>query len=59
MPWSIIKTTKGYQLKKLTDGSINPKVFKTRQAAINMAKRWFAYDSYGRHKTKIVGNKIL
>ena len=56
MPWKVEQTSKGYQLRKLTDNSLNPKVFKTRQSAINMGKRWMQY----RKEIPVVrGNRVL
>jgi hypothetical protein len=58
MPWKIIKLAQDkYQLEKLEDGSRPNKIFKSRESAIAMGKRWMQY----RKETniRVVGNKIL
>jgi hypothetical protein len=58
MPWKIIKLEKDkYQLEKLEDGTRPNKIFKSRESAISMGKRWMQY----RKETniRVVGNKIL
>lgn len=58
MPWKIIKLAKDkFQLEKLEDGTRPNKIFKTRESAISMGKRWMEY----RKETniRVVGNKIL
>jgi|TARA_Y100000310_G_scaffold489_1_gene557 hypothetical protein len=55
MPFQVIKTNGSYKLKKLTDGSISKKTFKTKKSAINTAKVWLRY----RRETPVVkGNTI-
>ena len=44
MPWKIIKLAKDkFQLEKIEDGTRPNKIFKTRESAISMGKRWMEY----------------
>jgi len=57
MPFQVIKDGDKFKLKKIDGGKIINKSFNSKQAAINMAKRYMEY----RKETniRVVGNKIL
>ena len=57
MPFQVFKDGDKFKLKKIDGGKVINKTFNTKQAAVNMAKRYMQY----RHETdiKVVGNKIL
>jgi len=57
MPFQVIKDGDKFKLKKIDGGKIINKSFNSKEAAINMAKRYMEY----RKETniRVVGNKIL
>jgi hypothetical protein len=57
MPFLVIRDGDKFKLKKIDGGKIINKSFNSKQAAINMAKRYMEY----RKETniRVVGNKIL
>jgi hypothetical protein len=57
MPFQVIRDGDKFKLKKIDGGKIINKSFNSKQAAINMAKRYMEY----RKETniRVVGNKIL
>tara|TARA_Y100001963_G_scaffold156054_1_gene248702 strand:- start:695 stop:886 length:192 start_codon:yes stop_codon:yes gene_type:complete len=60
MPYQVVKikfnNTNYYKLKRINDGTLVNKKFKSKESAINMAKNWMRY----RKENPIVkGNKIL
>jgi hypothetical protein len=62
MPFQVFKTTHApygehYMLKKITDGKVVNKHFKTKEAAIGFAKNAIMFKE--KKKSKVVGNKIL
>ena len=62
MPFQVFKTTHApygehYMLKKIKDGKIVNKHFKTKEAAISFAKNAIMFRE--KKKSKVVGNKIL
>ena len=56
MPYEVKKDGDYYVLKKLKDGSIVNKRFKTKKIAIDTAKR---YMIFRKEKPIVKGNKIL
>ena len=62
MPFQVFKASHKpygdhYMLKKIKDGTIVKKHFKTREAAIGFAKNAIMFRE--KKKSKVVGNKIL
>jgi hypothetical protein len=62
MPFQVFKTSHKpygdhYMLKKITDGKVVNKHFKTRESAISFAKNAIMFRE--KKKSKVVGNKIL
>ena len=56
MPFQILKVSTGWKIKKPSENKIYKMNFKTKNNAINMAKRWMVY----RHESPIVkGNMVV
>ena len=56
MPFLVISDGDKFKLKKIDDGKIINKTFNSKEAAINMAKRYMEYRK--EQNIKVVGNKI-